>query len=142
MTLVILECDLRRLFRDGKRFPPGSVWLSEPGVGSDYGLPDVWVLCDFGFIPLELKRGEDPLRRFEPSQKKFHKLSLLRGCHTFCMSIVSEELAIGFRMELLRGELKAYPEEEFSLFGPSDKFLECSRLVTWIKKSVKRHKKH
>lgn len=136
--MEVYEDDLRRLFRSGKRFPPGTVWLSEPGMGSDYGLPDVWVTIGTGFYPLELKRGVVPLQRFEPSQRKFHKLSLLRGCRTFCMSIIDKETALGYRIELARGELQAYIEEEFKLHELTEKYLQWASLAEWLEKSIAR----
>lgn len=131
----VLEKNLRQLFRDGKRFPPGTASLCEPGLGSDTGLPDVWLLNGSGFSPLELKRGVNPLSNFEPSQRKFHKLSLLRGCPTYCLSIVDEDECVGFQMALrdtVHGtELVAIPR-----FGMGLEELNYEFLLRSIRKIV------
>lgn len=139
-----VESDLRQLFRDGKRFPPGTAWLCEPGMGSDTGLPDVWIPV-VGFFPLELKRGENPISKFEPSQKKFHKLSLLRLCPTFCISIVNPTTAKGYRIRLVGGPaggvLIAEFEREFSLEDSekgSKEGLNYYSVRAWLEKSVAR----
>ena len=141
---LVVENDLRKLFREVKRFPPGTAWLCEPGMGADTGLPDVWIPIA-GFIPLELKCGANPISKFEPSQRKFHKLSLLRGFPTFCMSIVSSSKAIGYRIRLLGGSaggvLSAIAEQEFCLeeskIGSEDSLVYYS-VRGWLEKSVAR----
>lgn len=118
-------------------------------MGSDTGLPDVWIPMEgAGFYPLELKRGMKPLSRFEPSQRKFHKLSLMRGCPTFCLSIINSQCAVGYRMSLedsefrgSGGELEANPEVEFRIdsreISSVDDLNWCS-LRAWLKKSAAR----
>ena len=104
---AVLESDLRRLTRDERRFPPGTVSFFEPGVGSDFGLPDCFFAGLFPgmfrhWVPCELKRGPSVLKELRPSQRLWHRNSLHLGIPTYGASISLDEDRISiFKLSLI-----------------------------------------
>jgi hypothetical protein len=56
------------------------------------------------WVPLELKLGPSVLKKLRPSQRRWHKDSLLAGIPTFGAAINREEVHV-FRLELHEGGL-------------------------------------
>lgn len=134
--LEFKEAGLRALFRSADRFPEGTVWLSEPGIGGDLGLPDVWIQLDTGrsrfYAPLELKRGETPLKEFRPSQRRFHRVCAQRGVTTFCLTQTHDTLASGHVVEYRLKKLELSYGKTFTLDE-----LNYARLSDWMSRMVR-----
>lgn len=128
----LLEEDLRSLFRKGDRFPPGSAFLVEPGRGSDTGIPDVWVIAEFHYRPLELKRGINPLKELRPNQIRWHKLALLRGVRTYLASIVEPELALFYELAINSSKLVLTREKKWDLSDKAREKLNDHNLSKWL----------
>ena len=80
---AVLESDLRSILRDEERFPLGTVSFCEWARGGDPGLPDTWVAVAPLWAPVELKRGRGVIKGLRPSQRRWHKTSLLLNVPTF-----------------------------------------------------------
>lgn len=99
--------------RDVTRFPSGTVSFSEPGLGSDFGLPDAWVANAPAWTPVELKRGPSVVKELRPTQRLWHRNSLSLGIQTYGMTLRSDgtvalvalRLSGGFMSELLEDAL-------------------------------------
>ena len=129
---MILEGHLRSLFLKGDRFPPGSTFLVEPGRGSDTGIPDVWVVADHHYRPIELKRGSSPLGELRPNQIRWHKLALLRGVRTYLGTIVEPELALFYELALNSNRLVLTRESEWDLADKAKLKLNDHNLAKWL----------
>lgn len=79
-----------------KQFDSAGVFYSQchPGLSADSGLPDLFVLCDVGLIPVELKIGtvEDGKRLWtssvRPSQVRWHSaLNSAGGCSVLLVGV-------------------------------------------------------
>lgn len=84
--------------RDSSRFPIGCVSFVEPGLGADTGLPDTFVLINGLFVPLELKRGQSVVKELRPSQRLWHRTSIMRGARTYGAAIGSDNLVRLYEM--------------------------------------------
>lgn len=99
-----LEGDLRDILRDEERFPFSCVIFTEFAKGGDAGAPDCWIAYKPMWVPLELKLGSSVVKKLRPSQRRWHKDSLLAGCPTFGAAIDGEYIHV-FRIELVQGGL-------------------------------------
>ena len=120
-----LERDLRKILRDQKKFPPGSVSFIEPARGSDFGLPDTMVLIGGLFIPIELKRGPSVVKELRPSQKVWHKLSISMGGRTYGATLDGSSVKL-YEIRLPGGSLSNKLEEQLLWVAVEDEFCHDS----------------
>ena len=105
----------------------------EPGRGADSGLPDTFVLAFGRFIPIELKRGRSVVKELRPSQRMWHKSSILLRAATFGATIHDGVVDV-FQLILLEHSLAGKLDELLLATIRADSF-SYSYLVDALKAS-------
>lgn len=116
---TVLESDLRNILRDESRFPMGTVSFCEFGKGGDPGFPDTMIAVTPNWQPLELKRGRAIIKHLRPTQRRWHKTSLLLCIPTFGAAYDGAKvrlfkLSIGKKRQLCESVIGCWPETQFN----------------------------
>lgn len=109
--MKVLESTLRNALKDEERFPIGTVTLVEPGLGSDFGLPDSFIVGQTHWEPCELKRGNSVVKGLRPTQRRWHRQSLHLGVQTYGMTLRNDGVVNVVAIRLAGGLMGGLSEE-------------------------------